>query len=358
MKIVIAMSGGVDSSAAALILKNEGHEIIGVTMKLWDCFKNPSRQTCCSAADAMDARRVCEQLAIPHHVIDMRNAFRSEVVEYFAAEYSKGRTPNPCIKCNEALKFNLLRKECSALFGTDILATGHYARITGGKLFEGIDKNKDQSYFLFGLKKEDLARTIFPLGELTKSEVRKIASNAGLKTAAKHESQEICFIPDNDYAGFLADYFPELLKKPGNFVDTEGNVLGRHEGIHAYTIGQRRGIGFGLGKRQYVVRIDAVKNEVVLGNNSDLFRRELIAEDVNWIHEPFCTSEVTPPRCMSVNAKVKIRYRSSGAPAKITALDNNSVRIEFEAPQRAITPGQAAVFYNGDELIGGGWIAA
>lgn len=339
------MSGGVDSSAAALLLKDQGFDVIGVTMKLWDCFKTPSKKSCCSTADTVDAMRVCQQLNIPHHVLDMRESFRKVVVEYFVNEYSKGRTPNPCIKCNEFLKFDLMRAETLKLFETDFLATGHYARISDGRLFKGVDSSKDQSYFLFTLKKEQLNNTIFPLGDLKKEDVRKIAVGAGLKTAQKQESQEVCFIPDNDYAGFMADYYPELTKPAGNFVDKDGKVLGRHEGVHSYTIGQRRGLRFGFGKRRYVIGINVEKNEVVLGDNEDLMKTEMIVENVNWISPDF-----------SSRATVKIRYRHEGSPAELIKIEDGRVKIVFETPQRAITPGQAAVFYDGDEVLGGGWI--
>jgi tRNA-specific 2-thiouridylase len=352
MHVVVGMSGGVDSSVAALILKKEGHEVIGVTMKLWDCFKTPVRQSCCSIADSMDALRVCEQIGIQHHVIDMRPAFKKEVVEYFVNEYSNGRTPNPCIKCNEVLKFNLLRNKTLELFGTDIVATGHYARIQKNDdnrfaLLKGVDANKDQSYFLFTLTGKQLAKTIFPIGGLTKDLVRNIALDAGLKTAKKSESQEICFIPDNDYAGFIAGYYPESTKPAGDFVDSSDHVVGRHSGIHSYTIGQRRGLGFGIGKRQYVIGLEASKNRVALGSNEDLMKKEMLVSDVSWINGDAAGN---------FNVSVKIRYKHSGADASVELLHNNKAKVTFKEPQRAITPGQAAVFYKGDEVTGGGWI--
>jgi tRNA-specific 2-thiouridylase len=332
--------------------------------------------------------------------MDMREAFRAEVVEYFAREYSLGRTPNPCIKCNELLKFGLIREEALKLFGTDIIATGHYARVVCHserseeshasrcrrsfasaqddkrfKLLKGLDPKKDQSYFLWTLTQEQLARTIFPLGEMTKGDVRRVAKEAGLKVAEKSESQEVCFIPDDDYAGFIHDFYPELARPAGEFVDKDGRVLGRHEGIHAYTIGQRRGLGLGFGRRKYVVGIDVANNRVILGDDSDLMKKEMIVEGVNWTsacHPETAEGERRISR-MQLNSgdpssakrplqddilTVKIRYRHAGGKAKVVPLGGGRVRVIFEDAQRAITAGQAAVFYEGDEVLGGGWIVA
>jgi tRNA-specific 2-thiouridylase len=350
------MSGGVDSSVAAHLLKKEGHEVIGVTMKLWECFRAPKKQTCCSVADAMDARNVCEKLGIPHHVIDMREVFRSEVVEYLVKEYSLGRTPNPCIRCNEVLKFDLLRRETVRLFGTDVITTGHYARIACCRderysLLKGLDPNKDQSYFLWTLTQAQLAKTLFPVGGLKKDDVRKLAGDADLPVAEKRESQEICFIPDNDYAGFIHDYYPSFAGAPGEFVDKGGKVLGRHEGVHAYTIGQRRGLRFSLGRRQYVVDIDAKNNRVILGDNDDLMKKALVIEGISGPRADLLLSG----RDMN-DVEVKIRYRHEGSRAALKMLGGGVLQVEFVEPQRAITPGQAAVIYKGDEVLGGGWI--
>lgn len=374
MKVACAMSGGIDSSVAALILKNDGHDVIGVTMKLWECFKAPKKQSCCSAADIIDAKRVCEQIGIPHYTIDLKDAFRKEVVEYFVGEYFNGRTPNPCIRCNEVMKFKYLHEEVQRFFGTDMIATGHYARIThphltprgcdrsspsgckvvyeGIRLLKGNDPQKDQSYFLFRLTQKELARTIFPVGSLTKDEVRRIAKESKLKTAEKKESQEVCFIPDDDYAGFIADFYPGKIGKRGDFVDMNGKILGRHEGIHAYTIGQRRGIGFGIGERQYVVKIDAEKNQVVLGKNEDLFKGRLLISDVSWIDENNAKKYLGT----GADVSVKIRYRNEGETALLKEVEKGVVEVSFSKSQRAITPGQSAVFYNGDEVLGGGRI--
>ncbi len=357
-KIICAMSGGVDSSVAALLLKQQGFEVIGVTMKLWDCFKAPHAKTCCSTSDTMDARRVCEQLQIPHHVVDVRSEFRRDVVEYFVDEYGRARTPNPCIRCNSKIKFELLRNECEKLFGVAKIATGHYAQIAKEadgtfSLRKGKDPKKDQSYFLFEMSQAALADTLFPVGGLEKNEVRKLADDAGLKTAKKGESQEVCFIPDNDYAGFIADFYPDRLKGSGDFVDKNGKVLGRHEGLHAYTIGQRRGIGFGLGKRRYVTELDTKNNRVVLGDNEDLFSKLVKISHLHFCNAPRATELLS---ATGGRVTAKIRYRTEAAAALFTRTGENSAELMFDQPQRAPTPGQAVVFYNGDEVLGGGWI--
>jgi tRNA-specific 2-thiouridylase len=353
LRVVCAMSGGVDSSVAALLLQKAGHDVIGVTLKLWECFKTAKKQTCCSAADAMDARRVCEQLGIPHHTLDLRDAFREHVVEYFVRKYSRGRTPNPCIVCNSAIKFGLMREECLRSFGTDVIATGHYARIEDASLLKGVDPAKDQSYFLWGLTRGQLSKTLFPVGGLTKADVRKLATEAGIKTAEKRESQEICFIPDDDYAGFMHDFYPQFVRSAGNFVDKDGKVLGRHNGIHCYTLGQRRGLGFGVGRRQFVVGFNIERNEIVLGEDAGLMKKEMAVEDVNWLVSPIAAGFSLP----SV-VTVKIRYKHVGGEASVILLEGGRARVEFKEPQRAITPGQAAVFYDSEVLLGGGWIAA
>jgi len=346
------MSGGVDSSVAALLLKEAGYDVVGVCLHLYSC-NSTAAKSCCTAQDRIDARRVCEKLGIGFVSVDHRERFRTRVIEPFVEEYLRGRTPSPCILCNRHLKFDVLFEEASRL-GASAIATGHYARIEGAgddvhRLMRGADSKKDQSYFLFTLSQDQLRRIHFPLGDLTKQEVRRIAKKHGLPTSEKEESQEICFVPDGDYASFVENKKPELVKGPGNFVKTDGTVVGRHRGIHNYTIGQRRGLGSGTGSRQYVVRIDALKNEVVLGTNDDLLRRELIVGDIHWIAD----KEAIDGRS---NLAVQIRSAHSAAKADMELLSENAVRVIFEKPQRAIAPGQAAVFYRGEEVVGGGWI--
>lgn len=344
------MSGGVDSSVAALLLKKAGHEVIGVSMHLYSCNRAAAK-SCCTASDRMDARRVCERLGIPFVCLDYREQFRSKVIEPFADAYLKGLTPSPCILCNRHLKFDSLFEEMGRL-GADALATGHYARVESQdnghlRLLRGADRKKDQSYFLFPISRNDLSRICFPLGNLTKQEVRRIAKENGLPTSDKKESQEICFVPDGDYASFIEAMRPSDTAGHGNFVDSNGNVLGRHRGIHAYTIGQRRGLGFGIGKRQFVVSINAMRNEVVLGDGDELMQREMILNDLNWFE---------PPDEVQKLGAIDVQIRSGHKAARARVELRDAVRIIFDEPQRAIAPGQAAVLYSGDEVLGGGWI--
>lgn len=359
-RIAVAMSGGVDSSVAALLLKKAGHEVMGVNLNLWSCFKGSKTKTCCSPADRLDAARVCEQIGIPFVSIDMREEFKSTVIAQFVNDYSNGLTPNPCIRCNTLIKFGALLSWLQREQGIERLATGHYARIhrdeKGVHLMKGLDPQKDQTYFLFDNPPAVLEKLLFPLGDLTKDESRRIAKEAGLAVAEKMDSQEVCFIPDGDVAGFLEDNYPDSTKGEGNFVDADGKVVGRHRGAHAFTVGQRRGLGVGFGDRMYVKEIRAEKNEIVLCADEDLFSSSCEIENINLIEN--IGDEV--------NAEVKIRYRSEPVPAKITVENvipaeagiqsRKNALIEFTHPVRAITPGQAAVFYDGETVIGGGWI--
>jgi tRNA-specific 2-thiouridylase len=366
MKIAVAMSGGVDSSAAAAILKEQGHELVGFTMQLWnqrrgisvDEHGDPLPSRCCSLDDVYDARRVAEELGFPFYVLNLERDFERDVVEPFVNSYLNGETPIPCVACNSRLKFASLDRLAASL-GCDKVATGHYARVgfdreaNRYRLFRGRNLEKDQSYFLWELTQEQLSRSMFPLGEMSKPEVRDVARSNSLAVAEKAESQEICFVPDGNYAGFIDRYLEaedktERLPGTGEIVNTRGEVLSKHEGIHRYTIGQRRGIGIAHERPLYVISIDAPNNRVVVGAQEELLREEFTAAGVNWV----ALDEPTSP----IRAEVRVRYRHTAAPATITALEGNRARITFDEPQRAITPGQATVFYRGDEVVGGGWI--
>jgi tRNA-specific 2-thiouridylase len=351
------MSGGVDSSVAAALLRRQGRKVIGVTMNLFslpkeDCARDDLR-SCCGWKAQEDANRVAVSLGIAHFVVDFRREFERSVIEDFGREYARGRTPNPCIRCNRFLKFGLLLERIGAL-GAETVATGHYARVTfdpgSGRwlLRKGVDADKDQSYFLYSLTQAQLSRTLFPVGELTKTEVRRLAAEFGLPVAHKGESQEICFIPDDDYPRFLQERFPEAFR-PGPIVDRTGKVIGRHEGIARFTVGQRSGLGIAAPRPLYVLAVDAATNTVVAGENRDLPRTRLLVEDANWIS----IEALNAPRAV----KVKVRYRQVEASAMIVPEADGRVRVEFETPQRAIAPGQAAVFYDGDIVVGGGLIA-
>ena len=334
------MSGGIDSSVTAAILKAQGYEVTGFTMKLWDDRYE-------------DAKRVAIQLGIPHKVIDLREAFKREVVDYFVSEYSKGRTPNPCVVCNQKIKFGLLLQEAMSI-GADFIATGHYAKVEYEPklkrytLKKGKDNEKDQSYFLAQLSQESLSKTLLPLGNYTKTEVRKMAVQMQLKVAKMPESQEICFIQDNDYESFIQKQTSVL--KEGNIIDKNGEVLGSHKGIVGYTIGQRRGIPPEGGRSEpfYVTGIDLDRNIIKVGDESDLYSNYLIAERLNWISINGLDKEI--------EVESKVRYRQEGVKSKIVPQGANKVLVKFNEPQRAITPGQLAVFYKGNTVIGSGWI--
>jgi tRNA-specific 2-thiouridylase len=345
--IAVAMSGGVDSSATAVLLKEKGEEIVGLSMQLW---RDNGR--CCSLDDLWDARRVAMQLGIPYYVLNLEKDFEQTVVAPFVATYLRGETPSPCILCNNYVKFHHLVEKAAGI-GADRVATGHYARIkfddaTGRwLLLRGKDPKKDQSYFLFGLTQEQLSKTLFPLGELTKPEVREIARRAGLPTSEKAESQEICFVEGRSYADFVEEYAGQrgqTSRPPGEIVTETGEVVGRHEGIHKFTVGQRKGL-VAIGKPQYVVKIEPELNRVVIGE--DPVRRKFAVRDVNWIAIP---ELVEPIRC-----EVQIRNRFEPKPAVVSNTEGE-VTVEFDEPQRAITPGQGAVFYWDDVVVGGGWI--
>jgi tRNA-specific 2-thiouridylase len=339
-RIMVAMSGGVDSSVTAALLQQQGHEVQGMTMRVWD-----------GPVDvAVDARRVADQLGIPFHLVDLREEFQRRVVKPFCNEYLRGRTPNPCVLCNQAFKFRLLLEQAQAL-GADQLATGHYVRVLQREgrylLAKGHSAHKDQSYFLFTLTQDQLSRVCFPLGEMNKDQVRDKARELQLSVAGKSDSQDICFIPDGDYIGFLEGQCGSA-DRSGEIVHVDGQVLGRHEGTYRYTVGQRRGLGLAWTEPLFVVRIDAAQRQVVVGERHHLDARELIVSDCNWIiAEPF-----EPLRC-----RVRIRYRHREAPATVTVLGEGRCRVVFDEPEQGITPGQAAVFYEDDLVLGGGWIA-
>ena len=351
MKILAAMSGGVDSSVAALLLKNEGHDLIGATMKLYDNETAGIRtKTCCSLDDTEDARSVARRLGFPYYVFNFEDDFRAQVIDRFIRAYEEGRTPNPCIDCNRYMKFGGLYRRAQIL-GCEAVATGHYARIAfeDGRwlLKKGLDRSKDQSYVLAYLTQEQLAHTRFPLGELHKDEVRRLAEENGFFNAHKPDSQDICFVPDGDYADFIARTTGNDCP-PGDFVLEDGTVVGRHKGVTHYTIGQRRGLGIAWSHSLFVKKIDPAANRVILSDDDGLFSRELDACDLNWIRWD------EPPK--TFRASVRIRYRHAEQPAEVSVRDDGTVHIVFDEPQRAVTPGQTAVLYDGDTVLGGGTI--
>ncbi len=352
-RVVVAMSGGVDSSVAALLLKEAGYDVTGIMLKLWDAPADEPRRhaSCCSVEDATDARRVADQLGIPFYLINSKARFQAEVIDKFVEEYLKGRTPNPCAMCNDKVKFDYLFSKAFDL-GAYYIATGHYARkqwdeaAGNWQLLTGLDDRKDQSYFLFSLGQEQLEHTLFPIGAMTKAEVRAVAKAKGLKTSEKPESQEICFVPSNDHGAFIERHRPHAVGPKGNILSETGEVIGRHEGIHRYTVGQRRGTQVSLGERAYVKSIDAQTHSITMGPDSALFQRALTANAVRWVRPVPDGSEIL----------ARIRYRHSGAPATLHFEASGRVRVDFKEPQRAISPGQAVVFYRGNEVLGGGWI--
>ncbi|MFH1654100.1 MAG: tRNA 2-thiouridine(34) synthase MnmA [Pseudomonadota bacterium] len=342
--MLIGISGGVDSSVAAYLLKESGYEVIGATLSLFNCDR-VSDKSCCRREDKLLAQKICEQLGIKHHMIHAEERFKELVIDPFVEEYLNGRTPSPCIICNRKLKFEALMKKADEL-GCEFISTGHYCRIIDGRLVRGLDDKKDQSYFLFMLDKSMLGRVIFPLGDHCKKDVREIATKLNLPTSSKRESQEVCFVPDDDYVAYIEEVANNRLKGSGDYVDVEGNVIGKHKGIHAYTIGKRRALNLSLGKRKYVVRIDAPQNKIVIGDEKDLMSSSMVVEKLNWLEIPDFDKKYL----------VKIRYNHKGVISKLEA-SGDKIKVKFDLPQKAVTPGQAAVFYDGDVVVGGGWIA-
>ncbi len=349
-RVLVAMSGGVDSSMAAAILKGQGYEVIGATMKIWskeDCGRQKEK-SCCSLQDSEDAKRVCEFLNIRHYVFNLEEIFRTQVIDYFTREYLSGRTPNPCIICNEKIKFGALLKKAKEL-ECDFISTGHYARIEKDaslRLKEAIDKTKDQSYVLFSLNVSQLQNALLPIGELTKTDVKAQAKKLGLGVYKKQESQEICFITGNDYSDFIRQYC-RIEDRRGDILDSSGKVCGSHNGFWNFTIGQRRGLGVSHKRPLYVIGIDPERNIVVVGDSVEVKKKRFIVKDSNWFYNGISDN---------FEALVKIRYSHKKANAFLRKIKDGELEVEFRDDQEAITPGQAAVFYDGEYVVGGGWI--
>ncbi len=354
-KVVVGMSGGVDSSVAAYLLKEQGYDVIGVTMQIWqdeDEFVQEEQGGCCGLSAVDDARRVANRLEIPYYVMNFKAEFKRDVMDYFVEEYLQGRTPNPCIACNRYVKWEALLNRALSI-GADYIATGHYAQVEklpNGRftIANSVTAQKDQTYALYNLTQEQLSHTLMPVGAYCKDDIRKIAEEIGLPVAHKKDSQDICFVPDNDYAAFIEEAVPDRLPGPGDFVLKDGTVIGRHEGITHYTIGQRRGLGIATGKRIFVSAIDAKNNRVVIGDDADVFTDHLLANKINFMSEAnFLKDKIY---------LAKIRYSHQGSPCKVTMLGPDEMRLDFLEPVRAVTPGQAVVLYDGNYVAGGGTI--
>lgn len=354
-KVVVGMSGGVDSSVAAYLLKEQGYDVIGVTMQIWqdeDEFVQEENGGCCGLSAVDDARRVAARLEIPYYVMNFKSEFKHKVMDYFVEEYLQGRTPNPCNACNRYVKWEALLNRALSI-GADYIATGHYARVEqlpNGRyaVTNSVTAEKDQTYALYNLTQEQLSHTLMPVGAYHKEEIRKIAEELGLPVAQKKDSQDICFIPDNDYASFIDAAAPDRIPGPGDFVLRDGTVVGRHEGITHYTIGQRRGLGVSVGKRIFVNEIDAKNNRVILGDDQDVFTDHLIAEQMNYM--------AVPEFLDGQEFIAKIRYSHKGTKCRVHRLENDQIRLDFMEPVRAVTPGQAVVLYDGNYVAGGGTI--
>ena len=353
-KVVVGMSGGVDSSVAAYLLKQQGYDVVGVTMQIWQDESHEEIEKkggCCGLSAVDDARRVAAMLDIPYYVMNFKSEFKRDVIDYFVREYLAGRTPNPCIACNRYVKWESLLTR-SIQIGADYIATGHYARICelpNGRyaIRNSVTAKKDQTYALYNLTQEQLKRTLMPIGDYTKEQVRKIAEDIGLMVAGKPDSMEICFVPDNDYASFI-EKETGVTSVPGDFVDVDGNVIGKHKGVIHYTVGQRKGLGIALGKPAFVVAIRPEQNQVVIGEDRDVYTEKLYANNLNFMS----VGNITEP----VHVKAKIRYSHEGAYCTVRKIDSDTIECIFDQPVRAVTPGQAVVLYDGEYVLGGGTI--